>query len=103
MSEFKHPSDYSYQTRGCRCDGCKAVHNARVARNRADRKAAGNLSHGTRSAYDAGCRCDRCRNVRRVAYVTGAGEYKAARRQAPTPGGAGRGDLSPRLPAPPTT
>lgn len=53
----------------CRCDACRAYQNDRVARNRADRLASGNLNHGTRSAYDAGCKCGSCRLARRAAYL----------------------------------
>lgn len=70
-----HPvSANTYERHGCKCAGCRAAHADRVRRNRADRLAAGRLTHGTRSAYDAGCRCtdnDRvpsCTGARRVAY-----------------------------------
>lgn len=64
-----------YDQRGCRCEACVAVHNARVRRNRAERLASGNLTHGARSAYDAGCRCTDCKRARREAYLRLKSEY----------------------------
>lgn len=61
-------SEHSYNT-GCRCENCRAYQQERVARNRRERLARGDLSHGSRSAYDAGCRCETCRAVRSAAYV----------------------------------
>jgi hypothetical protein len=66
---FTHGTASGYERHGCRCDLCRANHNERVARNRADRLASGPLSHGTRSAYDAGCRCAACMEDRRRAYA----------------------------------
>lgn len=53
---------------GCRCEACVFLHNERVKRNRRERLERGELSHGTRSAYDAGCRCADCKRVRAEAY-----------------------------------
>lgn len=62
-----HGTYTMYARRGCRCDSCKEYQRARVAKNRSDRLKTGNLSHGTRSAYDAGCRCMDCKVVRSLA------------------------------------
>lgn len=69
-----HNGSKSYE-RGCRCEPCRTLHNAQVAKSRAERLASGRLSHGTRSAYDAGCRCEPCRIVHR----DGHREYYRAR------------------------
>ena len=63
-----HGTATAYFWDNCRCELCRETHNRRVARNRAERLASGNLNHGTRSAYDCGCRCDPCRNARRETY-----------------------------------
>jgi hypothetical protein len=60
---YVHGTDRSYEYGGCRCDDCRAAHAERVKRNRAERLAAGSLTHGTRSAWDAGCRCAECRDA----------------------------------------
>ena len=69
MKSFIHGTYQAYFWHDCRCDLCREYQRARVARNRTARRAAGNLDHGTRSAYDAGCRCQPCRNARREAYI----------------------------------
>jgi hypothetical protein len=61
MASIRHGTESAYEWHDCRCDRCRLRHNERVRRNRAERLAAGRLTHGTRSAYDAGCRCDQCR------------------------------------------
>jgi hypothetical protein len=66
---IQHGTCYAYEERGCRCGLCRTNHNERVARNRADRLARGDLNHGARSAYDAGCRCEPCRIARSQAYA----------------------------------
>lgn len=58
---------------GCRCEDCRAANRLRAAQGRAQRLAAGRLSHGTRSAYDAGCRCPDCLQVRRDVYARDEG------------------------------
>jgi hypothetical protein len=64
----KHGTYGTYFHLKCRCFACREYQRARVARNRAARLASGNLSHGSRSAYDAGCRCDQCLSARRASY-----------------------------------
>ena len=66
-TEPAHGTYTMYGKRGCRCAECREGQRARVARNRAERLAAGRLTHGTRSAYDAGCRCQWCKAERRAA------------------------------------
>ena len=73
-----HGSVAGYDWHGCRCTRCTETHSSRVRRNRADRLAAGQLSHGTRSAYDAGCRCEACKQARRAAYIRLGSEGGAA-------------------------
>lgn len=67
MSTLNHGTYTMYARRKCRCDECKAYQRNRVAKNRAERLATGNLTHGTRSAYDAGCRCMYCKKARSIA------------------------------------
>lgn len=64
-----HSPFTGYERLGCRCEACREHHNARVRANRQRRLKDGNLSHGTRSAFDAGCRCEDCRRARREAAV----------------------------------
>lgn len=63
-----HGTYTMYFRKECRCWRCRDYQSGRVRRNRAARLAAGRLSHGTRSAYDAGCRCIPCRGARQEAY-----------------------------------
>ena len=70
-SSSKHGTYTMYARKKCRCDECRSYQNSRVSRNRAQRLADGNLSHGTRSSYDAGCRCTSCSRARQVAYTSG--------------------------------
>jgi hypothetical protein len=78
VKPYLHGTDRSYEYGGCRCDDCRAAHAERVKRNRAERLAAGNLTHGARSAWDAGCRCPECRTVHNAAHA----DYRARRAQA---------------------
>ena len=64
----RHGTYTAYFWYWCRCGRCREYQNKRVARNRAARLATGNLSHGTRSAYDAGCRCGICKTARNEAW-----------------------------------
>jgi hypothetical protein len=66
---YVHGTYTAYAHHGCRCDLCRAYQNERVRRNRAERLAAGRLTHGRRSTWDAGCRCDECRAVHRAAHA----------------------------------
>jgi hypothetical protein len=50
---YVHGTYTAYARHGCRCDLCRAYQNERVRRNRADRLAAGRLTHGRRSTWDA--------------------------------------------------
>lgn len=61
---LEHGTYTMYARRKCRCDKCRGYQRARVAKNRADRLKTGNLSHGSRSSYDAGCRCLACKKSR---------------------------------------
>lgn len=65
---YIHGTYVAYAKHRCRCVSCVDYQNGRNARNRADRKAAGRLNHGTRSAYAAGCRCPECTAARGDAY-----------------------------------
>ena len=67
------------------CDACREAKREYVRAQRAASLAAGRLTHGRRSTFDAGCRCGQCRAVRQVAYVTNPGEYqpKGKRRLVP--------------------
>lgn len=64
---LRHGTYTAYARWDCRCRECVAYQNDRVRRNRAERKATGRLSHGTRSAWDAGCRCESCLATKRSA------------------------------------
>lgn len=67
---LEHGTYTMYARKKCRCDECRGYQRNRVAKNRADRLKSGNLSHGSRSAYDAGCRCLSCKNARSEAGKT---------------------------------
>lgn len=70
-----HVGTHGRYTHGCRCDRCKEAHRAYTAERRKVALAAGTLTHGRASTFDAGCRCDACYNARRVKYFTNA-EYE---------------------------
>lgn len=77
----QHGTYTRYARMGCRCPMCREYQRAKVERSRAARLAAGSLSHGTRSAYDAGCRCSDCSAARRDAYKRLASEGAAKARR----------------------
>lgn len=65
---YAHGTSTAYDRCGCRCEVCRGWQAHRVRRNRKARLAAGRLTHGTRSAYDAGCRCPACKDARKIRY-----------------------------------
>lgn len=67
MSAQDHGKASTYDTYGCRCEDCTSAHAARVAAQRARRKARGVMGeHGSVSTYtNYGCRCEDCRNAMR--------------------------------------
>ncbi len=69
IQPVNHGTSAAYDGAGCRCDVCRGYQAMRVRRNRRERVAAGRLTHGTRSAYDAGCRCPACKDARKVRYA----------------------------------
>jgi hypothetical protein len=69
MQQRRHGTYAMYFKEKCRCTACRVYQRNRVRRNRAERLATGNLTHGTRSSYDAGCRCMDCYRARQRAYA----------------------------------
>lgn len=76
----RHGTINGYRNDGCRCIHCKAAKKHYERDRRSAYLAGANISHGTRSAWDAGCRCDECRAARRdaerVYTATETGRFK---------------------------